>query len=72
VKAKLPATKREDGPTHFRLLPLALGVTATTKWNKVLNANGIDANIKDNNVAKLSYEKFEHCIALFLEEVAGQ
>jgi hypothetical protein len=29
VKAKLPAAKREDGPTHIRLLPLALGVTAT-------------------------------------------
>jgi hypothetical protein len=29
AKAKLHANKRQDGPTHFRLLPLALGVTAT-------------------------------------------
>jgi hypothetical protein len=54
------------------LLPLALGVTTTTKWNKVLKANGIDADLEDNELSKLSYKKFEQCVALFLEEVAGQ
>jgi hypothetical protein len=72
AKAKLPATKRQDSPTHFCLLPLALGVTATMKWNKVLEANGIDADLEDNKPSKLFYKKFEQCVALFLEEVAGQ
>ena len=71
AKAKLPANKRQDGPTHFRLLPLALGVTATTKWNKVLDDQGIDPDLEDNEPAQLSYKKFELCVTLFLEEVAG-
>jgi hypothetical protein len=72
AKAKLPASKRQDGPTHFRLLPLALGVTATTKWNKVLDAQGINMDLDNNEPSQLTYKKFEHCVTLFLEEVAGQ
>jgi hypothetical protein len=43
-----------------------------TKWNKVLDAQGIDLDLDDNEPSQLSYKKFEHCVTLFLEEVAGQ
>lgn len=72
AKAKMPSQFRTDGPTHFQLLPLALGVTATTKWNKVLNDQDIDPDLEDNEPSKLSYKKFELCLQLFLEEVAAQ
>eukprot|EP00956_Cyclotella_meneghiniana_P001137 scaffold1315_cov23-Cyclotella_meneghiniana.AAC.5 len=42
TKAKLPASLREDGPTYIRLFPLALGVSATNAWNKVLEENGVN------------------------------
>jgi hypothetical protein len=29
------------------------------KWNKVLEANGIDVDLEDNEPSKLSYKKFE-------------
>ena len=39
------------------------------KWNKVLEANGIDVDLEDNEPSKLSYKKFEQYMC-FLEEVA--
>ena len=38
----------------------------------MLDANGIDPNIDGNDATKLSHKKVEHCLALFLEEAAGQ
>jgi hypothetical protein len=59
-------------PKHSRLLALALGVTTTAKWNKTLDANGIDLDLDDNEPSQLLHKKFELCVALFLEEVARQ
>ena len=71
TKAKLPASLREDGPTHFRLLPLALGVAATTAWTEVLEANGVNALDDGDGSNDLSWENFLLCVTLFLEEIAG-
>ena len=70
-KAKLPASLREDGPTHFRLFPLALGVSATNAWNKVLEENAVNAADEGDGTNDTSYENFKDCVALFLEEISG-
>eukprot|EP00956_Cyclotella_meneghiniana_P019749 scaffold34268_cov43-Cyclotella_meneghiniana.AAC.8 len=69
-KAKLPASLREDGPTDFRLFPLALGVSATNAWNKVLEENAVNAADEGDGTNDTSYENFKDCVALFLEEIS--
>lgn len=68
--AMLPSELREHGPTHFRLFPLALGITATTIWTKVLEENGIKA-IDEEGTNDNSYTNFLFCVSLFVEEMAG-
>ena len=69
--AKLPSALREDGPTHFRLFPLVLGVTATTSWLKVLEENCVNAADEAEGTNDTSYPNFINCVSLFLEEIAG-
>jgi hypothetical protein len=71
TNAKLPAALRTDGPTHFRLFPLVLGVSATTSWMKVLEENGVNTADANEGTNDLSYPNFTHCLSLFLEEVSG-
>eukprot|EP00956_Cyclotella_meneghiniana_P001470 scaffold1626_cov27-Cyclotella_meneghiniana.AAC.1 len=70
-KAKLPSSLREDGPTHFRLFPLALGVSATNAWNNVIEENGVNAVDDEEGTNDLSYTNFISCVAFFLEEISG-
>jgi hypothetical protein len=71
TNAKLPIALRTDGPTHFRLFPLVLGVSATTSWVKVCEENGFNAVDAAEGTNDDSYLNFTHCLSLFLKEVSG-
>jgi hypothetical protein len=71
TSSKLPSALREDGPTHFRLSPLVLSVTAMTSWLKVLEENCVNAADEAEGTNDTSYPNFTNCVSLFLEEIAG-
>ena len=72
ANAQLPVALRTDGPTHFCLFPLALGVSAIVTWKKVLDDEEIDPSADhDDEENDLSYDSFTNSVSLFLEEVAG-
>ena len=72
ANAQLPEALRTDGPTHFRLFPNVLGVSATVIWKKILDDEEIDPSADhDDEENDLSHDSFTNCVSLFLEEVAG-
>ena len=64
VVNRLPANKKEDGPTLFPLLEQCLQEVALTKWRNVVSTRCPTKESK-------TYESFLECIRDYLEALAG-
>ena len=71
ANAQLPEALRTDGPTHFRLFPNVLGVSATVTWKKVLDDEEIDPSADhDDEENDLSHDLFLKCVSLLCHYTA--